>query len=432
MAKSIAIIGAGPAGLTLARLLQVNAQQDIDITIFEKDASRSSRSTQGGTLDLHPDTGIAALKKAGLWDLAFKHMRYEGEEMVIADKNATELLHMKEAPKIESFDARPEIDRERLKEILLDSVKSENVKWGKNLRTIDTSAGTLHFGDGTTSKPFDLIIGADGAWSKVRTVVTDVKPHYSGIAGFQCQIADPNNDYPALSKFVGRGSYFAMSDGKSLTAQRMGDESIKIGMWFKDDESYPVDILASVGSDEAKLKERLLQEYAGWAPRFRELIQASHSYEQRPLYELPVGHTWEHKRGFTLIGDAASLMTPFAGEGVNKAMKDSLELADLLIAALNAGDDLDSAVLKYETTMFPRAKKYQAETARNKEYMFSGAGPVLFLTEMVGVMFEEIGWSLEKGFMAWMPIKFIAYHLLSTWAKLGILRRKVSQLIWGE
>src|SRR4051812_15437028 len=114
MPFSIAICGAGPAGLTLARLLQVSGI-DISVSIYERDASPKSRERQGGTLDLHPDTGLAALRQAGLFDVASKHLRYDAEEMVIADKNATVLVHMKEQPKwADNKFSRPEIDRESL------------------------------------------------------------------------------------------------------------------------------------------------------------------------------------------------------------------------------------------------------------------------------------------------------------------------------
>jgi 2-polyprenyl-6-methoxyphenol hydroxylase-like FAD-dependent oxidoreductase len=90
----IAIIGAGPAGLTLARLLHVS-NANVSVTLYERDASPSSRPDQGGTLDLHTDTGPAALRKCNLWDSFLKYARYDGQELVIADKNATEYVHLR-------------------------------------------------------------------------------------------------------------------------------------------------------------------------------------------------------------------------------------------------------------------------------------------------------------------------------------------------
>ncbi|KIX94108.1 uncharacterized protein Z520_10134 [Fonsecaea multimorphosa CBS 102226] len=431
MPFSLAIIGAGPAGLTLARLLQV-ASVDISITIFEKDTSRTSRFMQGGTLDLHTDTGLAALKKAGLWEEALKHLRYEGEELFIADKNDTVIIHLKDQPKVKSRESkldyeRPEIDREVLKDMLLDSVDSDWVKWGKTLQSIDPETGILSFRDGSTAGPFDLVVGADGAWSKVRHVLTDVRPHYSGICGFEGRIPNPDEQHPKLSKMVGKGSYFSYSDGKSLNAQRMSDRSIKTAYYVKmeDNESWATDLLAAYGDNEDKLKEKILENYQDWTRQQKELVRVSTNFHARALYELPVGHTWVHKKGYTLIGDAASLMTPFAGEGVNKAMKDSLELAEALEKALKEQSNMDEAVRQYEENMFPRAKRIQRHTMSNKEGMFSREGPVMFLTAMVDGAAEEMGKDLTKGWLAWIPIKTLLHSYVVTVQTFGAWRRRV-------
>ena len=79
----IAIIGAGPAGCLLARLLHLAG---IPTTVYEGEASPNYRS-QGGSLDLHTNTGLAALREAGLWDEFQKHARYDGQYMAIVDKN---------------------------------------------------------------------------------------------------------------------------------------------------------------------------------------------------------------------------------------------------------------------------------------------------------------------------------------------------------
>ncbi len=73
--KIIAIVGGGPGGLTLARLLQMNGA---NVTVYERDASRSAR-VQGATLDLHEESGLKALRKAGINIVAI-HQHMTGEE----------------------------------------------------------------------------------------------------------------------------------------------------------------------------------------------------------------------------------------------------------------------------------------------------------------------------------------------------------------
>lgn len=379
----IAIIGAGPAGLTLARLLHVS-EVKVDLTLYELDASPTSRPGQGGTLDLDTDTGLAALRKCGLWDSFSKYARYDGEEKTMADKNATVLVHIRGRDKAGPLN-RPEIDRQRLKEILLESLPEECVRWGRHLREV-TEDGMLRF-DGRVEMegPFDLIVGADGAWSKVRARLNEIKPAYSGVSGYETEITEPAKTCPHVDKMVGRGSFFGSSDRKLLNAQRMGNDSIKVRSWYLCPEGEAKETLDKYGKKGTL--EKSLERYADWAPEITEFFRQGDldKLMHWTLYELPVGYKWKHQKGFTLIGDAASLSTPFSGEGVNKAMKDSLELAELIEKSQDPNDDLtlDQAVLLHEQLMFPRSEKIQATTMINKQKMFGPDGPIGFMTAML-------------------------------------------------
>lgn len=379
----IAIIGAGPAGLTLARLLHVS-EVSVDLTLYDLDASPTSRPDRGGTLDLHADTGLAALRKCDLWDSFRKYARYDGQEFIIVDKNATELVHRRGGERAGPSD-RPEIDRERLKEILLESVPEEWVRWGRHLREV-TEDGMLRFdGREQMEGPFDLIVGADGAWSKVRGRLNGIEPAYSGVSGYETEIMEPARTCPHVDKMVGRGSIIGSSDAKFLNAQRMGNNSLKVRSWYACPEGEAKETLDKYGKKGTL--EKILERYAGWAPEMTELFRQGDLDELKhwTLYELPVGYKWDHKQGFTLIGDAASLATPFSGEGVNKAMKDSLELAELIEKSQDPNDDLtlDQAVLLYEQLMFPRAEKVQARTMNNKQIAFGPEAPLGLMTGML-------------------------------------------------
>lgn len=386
----IAVIGAGPAGLTLARLLHVS-QANVDLTVYELDASPTARPSQGGTLDLHDDTGLAAIRKCGLWDAFRTYARYDGDELVMADKNATELVR-KRGGGAESPYARPEIDRERLREILLESVPAGRVRWGWHLREV-TEDGMLRFdGREEMEGPFDLVVGADGAWSKVRARLSGLKPAYSGVSGYEMEIKEPAKTCPHVDKMVGRGSYFCWSDRKFLDGQRMGNNGIKVRSWYLCPEGEAQETLDKYGKKETL--EKILERHADWAPEVLELLRQGDvdGLKYWTLYELPVGCKWEHEKGFTLIGDAASLMTPFAGEGVNKAMKDAVELAEQIEASQEppsggggGGGELtlDVAVQLYEQNMFPRAARTQARTMSNKTNIFGPDSPISVVTGML-------------------------------------------------
>jgi 2-polyprenyl-6-methoxyphenol hydroxylase-like FAD-dependent oxidoreductase len=378
----IAIIGAGPAGLTLARLLHVSKIK-IEVTVYELDTSPTSRVGQGGTLDLHADTGLAAIRKCGLWDSFLKYARYDGDEKIMADKNATILVHAGGGEK-GSFD-RPEIDRYKLREILLNSVPQEYVRWGWHLREV-TEDGMLKFdGKEKMEGPFDLIVGADGAWSKVRNRLTDVKPQYSGISGYEMDILEPALKCPHVNKMVGKGGFFGNSDSKFLNAQRMGNGSLKVRSWYRCPEGEANETLDTDGKEGCL--EKLLKRYDTWAPEMTELLRQGdlHTLIAYTIYELPVGTKWDHKKGFTLVGDASSLAAPFSGEGVNKAMTDSLELAEVIEKSQESVENitLDQAVLRYEQGLFPRSRDIQEITMSSKKNAFGPGAPIAIFTGLL-------------------------------------------------
>ncbi|KAI9042946.1 FAD-dependent oxidoreductase [Aspergillus affinis] len=346
----VAIIGAGPGGLTLARLLHL---ANVPFTVFESDRSCESRRMTGGVLDLHPQTGQQAIREAGLWDTYQKHASYEAEELVITDHTNQVFYNTNGASR-----GRPEIDRPVLRDILLHSVPDDRVRWNHHLKRVYVD-GTLHFTD-TVEKGFDLVVGADGAWSKVRQGLSTIQPFYSGSVCLELRISRPDSIDPEMNDMLGHGSYLSYGgDDTVLHAQRQGDGSVRIYAFMRRPESWLKGCAVDL-SDREAVKELLLKEYEHWCPELKRLIiNCNETIVNRPLYMLPVGIRWPHKKHFTLLGDAAHVMTPFAGEGVNTAMYDALQLAHAIIDSQGA---LDDAVVNYEQKPFERATKVQQVT----------------------------------------------------------------------
>ena len=368
----IAIIGAGPAGCMLARLLH---QHNIPVTVFEGESSPDFRS-QGGTLDLHQNTGQAALKQAGLYDDFVKHARYDGEAMNWCDKKLLSYLKKSGGKEGDRY-GRPEIDRPVLRQILFESVPKGAIKWSYRLRKIDEDL-RLHFDQGIESG-YDLIIGADGAWSKVRPLLTDTVPFYSGIAGLSSTISNAKETEPGIYKLVNRGSLLAYSDGKSIVGQYMGDGAISVSAWGVRPENWLEETQLDV-KDAHAYKSTLREYYNDWDARLVDLTQkADDRIVARSLYMLPVGNRWDNRPGVTLIGDAAHLMTPFAGEGVNLAFAGALNLANAIFRASQkeiegSRDQLHAEVKAFEGDMFRYAKETQQRTWTSLELMYLTPG----------------------------------------------------------
>jgi 2-polyprenyl-6-methoxyphenol hydroxylase-like FAD-dependent oxidoreductase len=344
----ISIVGAGPGGLTCARILQ---RHGIAVTVYDRDPGPDARD-QGGTLDLHADDGQVALREAGLLDEFFALARAEGQEMREIDISGTIVNHHVPAAD-ELF--KPEIDRGQLRTLLLDSLQPATIRWGHALEKVSGFADgprTLHFSDGTTAET-DLVIAADGAFSRVRPAVSAAVPRYTGVSFTEARFSDAANRHADLSELVGQGGAHAADGNRGLFAQRNSGGHIRVYIIRR----VPADWIAAAGldiGDTAGLRAHLLAEFAAWSPRLRQLIADNDGpYIDRPIFALPVPHTWEHNPTVTLLGDAAHLMPPL-GVGVNLAM---LDASDLALALANAAT-VDEAIRTYENTMLPRSAEF--------------------------------------------------------------------------
>ncbi|MEV6911259.1 FAD-dependent monooxygenase [Amycolatopsis sp. NPDC051071] len=354
---TIVIIGAGLGGLALARVLHVNG---VDSVVYEREPSRDARG-QGGMLDIH--SGQRALREAGLIDGFHAIARGEGQDMRLLEPDGTLLLQEDtpdDAPLL-----RPEVDRADLRDLLLDSLPGHTVRWG---HAFDSAGdGLVRFSDGS-SATYDLLVGADGANSRVRALLTDARPAHIGHNSVELGIPDIDHTRPDLAAMVGRGNYWVLGDGKSLAAQRNGDGRVRIGVNFYNTGE---DWFATSGipfDDPAAVKARLIDLLHGWHPRFIALIEAcDDKVVPRSISTLPVGLTWPSTPGVTLLGDAAHLMPP-VGEGANMALLDGALLA---LALASRPDDFPAAVKEYEREMFERTSAAARMSEKVKELMMS-------------------------------------------------------------
>jgi len=367
--KQIAIVGGGPGGLTLARLLQQNGAA---VTVYERDLNRHER-VQGGTLDLHDESGLAALRAAGLLEEFKARYRPGADKMRLTDKHATVAYDEHADEQTSTFgDAwfRPEIDRGPLRDILLDSLQPNTVVWDSQLASMQPlGAGwQLAFQSGATATA-DIVIGADGANSKIRPLLTPIRPFYSGVTVVEGTVYDSAQIAPCIHELVQGGKIFALDDAKTLVLSAKGDGSLSFYTGCKTSETWARDSGIDF-SDAAQVLAWFKQEFAGWDDIWQELF--AHETTRcvpRPQYCMPLDQTWAARPNLTLLGDAAHLMPPYAGEGVNMAMLDALELSNCLTSA--QFPNVQAAIAHYETQMRQRASAVAGETMDQTEALHS-------------------------------------------------------------
>jgi len=365
--KNIAIVGGGPGGLTLARILQMNGAS---VKVYERDLNREVR-VQGATLDLHEESGLKALGVAGLMDAFNANYRPGGDKLRVVDKHGNIVLD-EHGTDGGSYN-RPEIDRGPLRKILLDSLKQDTVVWDSRFVSLGEQNGTikLEFENGSIAYA-DLVIAADGANSRIRPYITPIKPFYAGVSVIEGAVYNSEKASPRIHELLNDGKIFAMGDKETLIVSSKGDGSLVFYAGLKSAESWLQDSGIDF-KDKAQVFAWFKQEFADWADIWDELFEnAEPVFIPRPQYCMPLYQTWEALPNLTMLGDAAHLMPPYAGEGVNMAMLDALELAECLLS-----DDFANthdAIAAYEKQMRARASETAAMTLEQTDSLHSADG----------------------------------------------------------
>ncbi|KAJ5476125.1 hypothetical protein N7475_001854, partial [Penicillium sp. IBT 31633x] len=374
MAPQIAIVGGGPSGLALAAILE---QKGIDYIVYER--SQRDAPPHGGCLDLHPGSGQRAMKEAGVFAEFQKHSR-TGDATI-------HLLFNHKGEQVFKFgegrDA-PEIDRWAIRKVLLTGIPEEKVIWSKAVQSADRDDNgqvVLQFVDGTTASGFRLIVGADGTASKIRHLVTSAEPIYSDKQYITTKILPSNPWYPKMEAVAGKGSMIVMGDGKHMFNSRQGDGHYRVDIGLQEPEEFATSGKVDLNNFDAAKDFLLREEYFGnYSQEMRDIIRQSDGpFRPWLMYYMPTHLlNWTPNRDVTLIGDAAHVTTPFVGDGVNCAMRDSVILAH----KLKEHGITPEAIAAYEKDMFPYAIDVISRSLLSGEMFFEKEAPKQFMDIM--------------------------------------------------
>lgn len=367
--KQVAIIGGGPGGLTLARLLQL---QNVNVKVYERDLNKNAR-VQGSPLDMHDNSGLAAIRKANLFEEFRTNFMPGADKTLLLDEQATVFYSDHETNVGEDFGNeyfRPEIDRGVLRKILIKSLQPETIVWDSHFISMEpqNEGWLLHFKNGL-SVYADLVIGSDGANSKIRPYITDIKPFYSGITMLEGNIYESEKAAPNLHSLLNGGKIMAFGNEKNILMGQKGGGALGFYVSFKTDENWSVNSGLDY-ADKEQILEWFKNSYPEWSTVWYELLEnVSVPFIPRPINCIPLDQTWETLPNVTIIGDAAHVMPPFAGEGANMAMLDALELNENLTS--DKFTAIQQALANYESNMLKRASEAAKESLENGEKMHS-------------------------------------------------------------
>jgi 2-polyprenyl-6-methoxyphenol hydroxylase-like FAD-dependent oxidoreductase len=353
--KNIAIIGAGPVGLAFARLLQ---QEGANVKVYERDVNEHFR-IKGGTLDLLKDMGQIVFEKAGLLSAYFHNARPTARRIADIHGNIIQTIPPSD---------NPEIDRNDLRRILLESLQPGSVVWDRKFISLEEQNGTflLHFENGRVETA-DLVVGANGIMSMLRKIITPIPARYTGTVTITGEVLDYETRCKNFKRICEEDKIIARDGRIFFLSQPKTNGELYYYACFREPESWAKD--NNLNFNNNKQISRFLSDLcADWNSAYKELFDATDEFTLLPLYQVPL-ENWQPHKNITLIGDAAHGMPPYAGVGVNTGLLDALYLAENLTNG--KFDSVQTAIDNYEEKMFEYASEAQQQTVTNEKLLFS-------------------------------------------------------------
>lgn len=353
--KKVAVIGAGPVGLAFAKLLQ---QEGANVCVYERNENEYAR-IKGGTLDLLKDMGQLVFEKARLLSAYFGNARPTARRIADIHGNIIQTLPSSD---------NPEIDRNDLRKILLQSLLPETVIWNRKFISLEEQNGKLLLCfENNIWQTADLVIGANGIMSSLRKKITGIPAKYTGTVTITGEIFNYETTCPNFKNICGNDKIIAKDKRIFFLSQPKSNGELYYYACFKQAENWVKNNNLNF-SDKKQICDFLSDLFSDWSNAYKELFTATSEFTFLPLHQVPIGN-WQPHKNITLIGDAAHGMPPYAGVGVNTGLLDALHLSENLTNG--KFDNAQAAIDNYEEQMFEYASEAQQQTALNEKQLFS-------------------------------------------------------------
>jgi 2-polyprenyl-6-methoxyphenol hydroxylase-like FAD-dependent oxidoreductase len=326
----VLVVGAGVAGLALARALH---ERGIAVEVVE----RTTAWNQGGAGLYLPGNALRALRDLGVESAVSARANPIGRQSFL-DHRGRVLAEIDVDRFWEGVGGCVAIPRSALHEVLLEATADVPLRLGTSVTGLeDGDLPQVRFSDGS-SGTYDLVVGADGVHSTVRSLALGGPP-----AGFVGQaswrfLADGFPDISDWTVLLGRGRAF-------LTV------ALGHGLVYCYADLNTDDPAGAAGEDWREL-------FAGFAEPVPRLLDHGADAYFAPIEEV-VPPVWTARR-VALVGDAAHASSPNMAQGAAMAVEDALVLAELL----TADQTIDQALVGYEDRRRARVAWVQEQTHR--------------------------------------------------------------------